>query len=176
MTSTGPDGGGAASAASGTKPRSTKQDPAVLELQRRDDDVAGDAALGAVDDAQLLVGQVGAGRRDGAPLDIVGVGAGQDVVERRRRHVDAARDLGVERLTLVEPAQLPEPEVDHQHDAGDHEQVEGDPARGEQEPVHASGGDGIGRPLIPSRLPFDAVELPRLPPARGGMAPRRSSG
>ena len=48
-----------------------EQDPPVVELQRGDDDVAGDAALGAVDDAELLVGQVAARRLDGAPLDVV---------------------------------------------------------------------------------------------------------
>ena len=114
-----------------------EQDAPVRQPQRRDGHVAGLAVLGPVDDDQLLVGEVHAGRDDGSPLDVAGVGPGAEhVVERQGRLVDGRLDLAVEVLALVEPAELPEPEVDHEDDGADHDDVEEDPLRAQQEPVH----------------------------------------
>ena len=47
-----------------------------------------------------------------------------ELVERAAGGVDPLVTRSLERLALVEPAQLPEPEVDHQHDRDQHEQVD----------------------------------------------------
>jgi hypothetical protein len=121
----------------GHEPAVDEQQPTVGEPHRDDDVVAGLTALRTVDDVHGLVGEVLAGGGHRAPLDIVGVDAGrQHRVERGGRLVVALLDLGVELLALVEPPQLPQPEVDHRHDPDDHQQVEPDPLRPQQEPIH----------------------------------------
>ena len=90
----GPGRRGRGRASAGHEAALDEQQPPVVELQRRDDDRAADAVLRAVDDEELLGRQVGAARRDRAPLDAVGVGAGHEhVVERRRRVGDALAHL-----------------------------------------------------------------------------------
>ena len=85
-------------------------------------------------------GEVRAGDGDRRHSIVVGIGAAGAA---RRRAARAAASLRASTLALnvpplVEPAQLPEPEVDHRHDADDDEQVEADPLRPQQEPVHAA--------------------------------------
>ena len=105
---------------------------------RRDHVLAGAPALRSVDDQELLVVEVAPRDGDDAPLDLVGRAAGEHVVERLGWQLAARLDPGVEVAALVESAELPEAEVDHRHDAGDDEQVEPDPLRAQQEPVHAT--------------------------------------
>ncbi len=129
---------------------------AAVELETGDDVVAGAAALGAVEHQDLVV-DPGALDTHDAPLCGVGVevGFGQQLVERYDRFVAARFDVGVERLALIETIELPHPEVDHQHDAEDHDRVKRNPPRPEEEavrdPIGGVGGrgrhdeyDGIG--------------------------------
>ena len=73
---------------------------------------------------------------------------------------------------LVEPAQLPEPEVDHRRRSRDDEQVERDPPRPEEEPVPGSHGgeDGIRRPA------GTVGRVAASCPTSTSRTPRRSSG
>ena len=118
------------------------QDPAVVEPERYRHIAAGPPALGAIHDEEDLVGEVHPGGRDRAPLDLVEhrvavCGTGRhELVEGDGRLVVPGLDRGVEGLALVEPPQLPEPEVHHRHDRHHDEQVERHPLRTEEEPIH----------------------------------------
>ncbi len=76
----------------------------------------------------------------------------EEFVERDRGLVDAFGHGGVERLTGVEAPELPEREPDHEGDRAEHQDVEGDPLRTQQEgtarPGHL-GPDGSGLPALP---------------------------
>jgi len=68
------------------EPALDEEDAAVVELQRRDDEISGHAALGAINDGDRLVGQVGTGRPHLTPLDRRRVDAHTEyIVEQCRR-------------------------------------------------------------------------------------------
>jgi Ecdysteroid kinase-like family len=147
-----------------------EEHPAVVESHRRDDVQSRPPVLRPVHDQDLFVGQVGAGGGDRSPLDVGRISFGEHVVEWLGGDVEAGFDLGVEVPPLVEPAQLPEAQVHHRDDGGDDEQVESDPARSQQEPVHAASTVAAVRQLAsaPHCCPpatFPAVEPGEITPS-----------
>ena len=106
--------------------------------------VAREAVLRPVEDGDLLR-QPDARRRHAPPRGVLGREArfGQQFVDRHRRELRPFGHLGVELLALVEPPELPQTEADHEEHRAEAQQVEGDPFRTEQEPVHL-GDEGTG--------------------------------
>ena len=159
------------SAPSGTKPRSTSRIRPSSSEQRRDDEVAGDAALRAVDDDELLVGQVRAGRLDRPPLDAGVVGRRSPA---RRRAAPAAGRCGCSTVALnawrsSSRRSCQNPRLIITTMAARHEQVEDDPARRAAGTGTWRGGDGSGRGLRYGRRRWSC-------PTSTSRTPRRSSG